>query len=119
VGTLSGTAAEDILRATDGIQVFTNPEIIYSYADLEAGKVDAVLLDTPIAAAYGATNASLVNVGESFGEGHYVIACRYEDAALMSAVNQALERMRASGELKAILEHFGILDQHQRKIGID
>ena len=102
VATLSGTAAEDILRQTAGIHVVTNPEIIYSYKDLEDGKVDAVLLDTPIAAAYGATNPKLKNVGESFGEGQYVIALRKEDKALMDAVNQALTVLKNNGDLKAI-----------------
>lgn len=119
IATLSGTAAEDILRATPGIQVLTNPEIIYSYRDLEEGKVDAVLLDTPIAAAYGGqSNSKLKNVGESFGEGRYVIAFRTRDRALRDAVNQALERIIASGQLKAIYKKWGIMDQHQGQIGV-
>jgi len=118
VATLSGTAAEDILRQTAGIHVVTNPEIIYSYKDLEDGKVDAVLLDTPIAAAYGATNPKLKNVGESFGEGQYVIALRKEDKALMDAVNQALTVLKNNGDLKAIYTKWGIMDPHQEKIGL-
>ncbi len=118
VATLSGTAAEDILRSTPGIQVVTNPEIIYSYGDLEKGKVEAVLLDTPIAAAYGAANPELKNVGESFSEGRYVLALRVEDAALRDAINNALEELKRNGELKAIYEKFGIMDQHQAQIGI-
>lgn len=118
VATLSGTAAEDLLRATTGIEVVTNPEIIYSYGNLEKGQVDAVLLDTPIAAAYGATNPKLKNVGESFSEGHYVIAFRTKDKALMDAVNTALSNLKKSGELKAIYQKYGIMDLHQAQIGI-
>jgi polar amino acid transport system substrate-binding protein len=118
VGTLSGTAAEDLLRAASGIEVVTNPEIIYSYRDLEQGKVDAVLLDTPIAAAYAAPNPKLENVGDSFAEGHYVIAFRQGDSALRDEVNAALEQLKASGELKAIYTKWGIMDAHQQRIGI-
>ncbi len=118
VATLSGTAAEDILRRTPGISAHINPEIIYSYRDLAAGRVDAVLLDTPIAAAYGATNPKLKNVGESFGEGKYSIAFRKEDQALGKAVNQALEEMKRNGQLKAIYHRWGIMDKHQDEIGI-
>ena len=118
VATLSGTAAEDILRGTSGVEVVANPEIIYSYRDLEEGRVDAVLLDTPIAAAYGAPNPKLKNVGESFGEGRYVIAFRIEDRQLHDAVNQALEGLKRTGELKTIYEKWGILDSHQARIGI-
>jgi polar amino acid transport system substrate-binding protein len=118
VATLSGTAAEDLLRGTKGVEVVVAPEIIYSYRDLERGKVDAVLLDTPIAAAYGAANPKLTNVGESFNEGRYIIAFRKQDRALLDAVNQALEAMKRSGELRGIYRKYGILDSHQDQIGV-
>lgn len=118
VATLSGTAAEDILRAKPDINIRINPEIIYSYADLEEGRADAVLLDTPIAAAYGATNPKLKNVGETFGQGTYVIAFRKEDAGLRDAVNKALHIMKSSGELKAIHTKWGIMNSHQAKVDI-
>ena len=118
VATLSGSAAEDILRSTPGIKVVTSPEIIYSYKDLEIRRVDAVLLDTPIAAAYGASNPKLKNVGESFGEGRYVVAFRKEDRELRKAVNTALESLKRAGTLKAIYKKWGILDVHQQKIGV-
>lgn len=118
VATLSGTAAEDILRSTEGVNTATNPEIIYSYRDLEQGRVDAVLLDTPIAVAYGATNPKLKNVGTPFGDGRYVIAFREEDRELRDAVNEALRRIKANGELRAIFEKWGIMNQHQERIGV-
>ena len=119
VATLSGTAAEDILRKTPAVQAVVDPEIIYSYQDLEHGKVDAVLLDKPIAVAYGASNPKLKNVGESFSEGRYVIVFRQEDKALREAVNEALEKMKRSGALKAIFQKYGILDVHQKQIGLE
>jgi polar amino acid transport system substrate-binding protein len=118
VATLSGTAAEDILMNTPGIHLLVNPEIIYSYQALESGKADAVLLDTPIAAAYGATNPKLKNVGDSFMEGNYVIAFRKGDESLRDAVDQILESMKSSGALKSIYAKWGIMDSHQGKIGI-
>jgi polar amino acid transport system substrate-binding protein len=118
VATLSGTAAEDILRQTAGIKVVTHPEIIYSYRDLQSRRVDAVLLDSPIAAAYGASNPRLKNVGESFGEGQYVAAFRKEDQSLRAAVNAALQNLKRDGKLKAIYAKWGILDKHQTRIGI-
>ena len=118
VATLSGTAAEDILRQTPGIKVVTHPEIIYSYRDLQSSRVDAVLLDSPIAAAYGAANPKLENVGESFGEGKYVAAFRKDDQSLRTAVNTALQTLKRDGTLKAIYTRWGILDKHQTRIGI-
>lgn len=118
VATLSGTAAEDILRSLPEVMVSINPEIIYSYKDLEDGKVDAVVLDTPIAAAYGAPNPKLKNVGESFGEGNYVIAFRDADSDLKNKVDEALQNLKASGELSKIYEKWGIMNSHQAKIGL-
>jgi polar amino acid transport system substrate-binding protein len=118
VATLSGTAAEDILRQTPGIKVVTHPEIIYSYRDLQNSRVDAVLLDTPIAAAYGASNPKLKNVGESFGEGKYVAAFRKEDKTLREAVNKAIDKLKRDGRLKGIYQKWGLLDKHQSRIGL-
>ncbi|MDX1452159.1 MAG: ABC transporter substrate-binding protein [Oleiphilaceae bacterium] len=118
VATLSGTAAEDILRGIPEIEVHINPEIIYSYQELEDGSVDAVVLDTPIAAAYGATNPKFKNVGETFAPGHYVIAFRDEDKGLKQAVDQAIKAMKENGELARILTKWGIMNPHQKSIGI-
>jgi len=106
------------LRQHAGIEVVINPEIIYSYRDLVEGKVDAVLLDKPIAVAYGASNPRLKNVGDSFQEGHYVIAFRKGDETLRQAVNAALDRMKRNGKLKAIYAKYGNMDDHQAKIGL-
>jgi polar amino acid transport system substrate-binding protein len=118
VATLSGTAAEDILRGTPGVKVLANPDIHYGYWQLQERKVDAVLMDTPIAAAYGAPNPKLKPAGESFSEGNYVIAFRKEDRALRNSVNQILETMKRDGELKAIYTKWGLMDDHQRGIGV-
>ena len=118
VATLSGTAAEDILRNIPQIQVKINPEIIYSYQDLENGKVDAVVLDSPIAAAYGATNPKLKNVGETFNEGVYIIVFRQDQVALRDAINAVIKQMKESGELRAIYEKWNIMSPQQAKIGI-
>jgi polar amino acid transport system substrate-binding protein len=118
VATLSGTAADDILRETPGIETVPFPEIIYSYRALESGTVDAVLLDKPIAVAYGTSNPQLMNVGESFSEGRYVIIFRTEDTGLRDAVNTVLADMMQNGELKAIYERFGLMDDRQVELGI-
>lgn len=119
VGTLSGTAAEDILRGVPSIQVSINPEIIYSYEDLVEGRIDAVLLDTPIAVAYGGSHPELKNVGESFGGGHYVIAFRKDDTQFRDAINAAIQEMKDNGELKDIYKKWGIMNSYQKKLGVE
>ena len=118
VATLSGTVAEDILRGMPGIEVFIKPEVIYSYKELEDGRVDAILLDLPMARAYGASNPELKNVGEPFERGTYVIAARREDKALLSMINEALRALKKNGDLADIYCKWGIMDKHQEEIGI-
>jgi polar amino acid transport system substrate-binding protein len=118
VATLSGTAAEDILRTIPEIQTKINPEIIYSYQDLEKGEVDAVFLDNIIAAEYGAKNPKLKNVGELSHEGIYVIIFRQDQVALRDAINKALESIKENGELRAIYEKWGLMNPQQVKIGV-
>lgn len=118
VATLSGTAAEDILRSLPEIKVLIHPEIIFSYEALEKGQADAVLLDTPIASAYGSTNPKLKNVGKPFAKSRYVIAFRQEQKALKDAVNEALKTMKDSGELGDIYRKWGIMDSTQQELGI-
>lgn len=119
VATLSGTAAEDILRSIPEILIMVNSEILYCYEDLEHGRVDAVLLDTPIAVAYGRPNPKLKNVGETFATGNYVIAFRKEQKALQEAINGVLDTMKANGQLKAIYTKWGLMNSDQNIIGIE
>ncbi|NTU43836.1 MAG: amino acid ABC transporter substrate-binding protein, partial [Nitrospirales bacterium] len=53
VGTLSGTVAQDILMQMGGVDVRIYPGQVEPYEDLAIGRIDAVLLDLPIAAYYG------------------------------------------------------------------
>ncbi len=117
--TLSGTAAEDLLRDAGDIQTIATPDVGSSYWSLEKGKVDAVLMDKPIAVAYAKPNPKLENVGESFAEGRYIVAFRMEDGALRDAVNRVLARMKQNGELKAIYSRWNLMDSHQKQIGIE
>ena len=51
------------------------------YQDLALGRIDAVLLDEPIAIYYARSNPLLQFMGKPFREGHYVIALRKDFSA--------------------------------------
>ena len=107
-GTLPGSAAERILRAA-GAEVATyeggQDDV---YRDLRLGRTDAVLLDEPVAAYYGAVDPALEVLPDSFGEVRYAIAIRSGDADLQGAVDTALGALARSGQLRAIYERWGI-----------
>ncbi len=107
-GTLPGAAAERILRAA-GAEVATyeggQDDV---YRDLRLGRTDAVLLDEPVAAYYGAVDPDLEVLPDSFGEVRYAIAVRNGDAALLQAIDAALDALARDGTLRAIYERWGI-----------
>ena len=86
------------------------------YDDLEIGRVDAVLLDLPIAVYHAKKRAKLRFVGEPFGEGLYAIAIRKNSPELLAAVDAALGDMIRDGSLKAILDKWGLWNGAQEKL---
>lgn len=116
VGTLSGTVAQDILQEFGGIDVKIYPGQVQPYEDLAIGRIDAVLLDLPIAAYYGKPNPKLKYAGESMGEGLYGIAVRKEDDELKVRIDEILAELLKSGELKKIYEKWDLWNDAQDKL---
>jgi len=112
VGTMAGTAADRMLNR-EGFAVTAFEGQVEPYIDLELGRLDAVLLDTPIVKYYGETNPKLKLVGERIGQGSYGIACRPADADLVAAIDEALGELIVSGRLAEILRrwHLWNIDQ--------
>lgn len=101
VGTLGDTVSSRVLEEM-GIQSKVYDGQAEPYQDLELGRVDAVLLDEPIAAYYAGPNPRLKLVGQPFREGHYVIAFRKDQEELARQVDAALDRLETQGELARI-----------------
>lgn len=107
-GTLKGCLAERIMRSKGGIEVRTYDSEVNSFADLENGRLDAVLIDQPVAVYYAGWNPELSLVGKPIGEMSYGIAVRKEDKELLRKINDALEKMADSGKLREILEQWNM-----------
>src|SRR5262249_50591041 len=85
--------------------------------EVETGKIDATLQDTPIAAFYGPRFPGLVPIGEPVSPGYYVIYVPKGDDALLHAINVALATLWQSGEIERIDRRYGIWDARQSEIG--
>jgi polar amino acid transport system substrate-binding protein len=103
VGTLGDTAASRLLEARH-ITCKVYDGQAEPYQDLALGRIDAVLLDEPIAVYYALPNPKLRFVGEPFAEGHYAIAFRKDQESLAAKVDAALERLERQGELSRIAQ---------------
>jgi len=114
VGTLAASLAYDtLLSAGADVVLYEGQE--EPYADLAAGRTDAVLLDDIIAQRYATRHAELVTAGD-VREGVYAIAAGLDDHTLVNAINDALGELIANGELRAILKRNGIDDERERKL---
>jgi polar amino acid transport system substrate-binding protein len=115
VGTLGDTAASRLLDQM-GITTKAYDSQAEPYRDLELGRVDAVLLDLPIAVYYARPNEKLQFVGPLVGEGVYAIAFRPDQESLAAQFDAALERLAARGELRRIYEQWGIWNDDQLRL---
>jgi polar amino acid transport system substrate-binding protein len=108
VGTLKGSLAHRMLEARGDLKVLSYDGQINAYEDLSNGRLDAVLLDHIIALYNVPALPGLKMVGPPLGRLEYGIGIRKSDLALLADVNRALGEMIASGELRRILENWGL-----------
>ncbi len=118
VGVLSGSAADDYMKEHYGkdVEVVSYDGNTDAMRDVEIGRLDATLQDTPIVAYYGPKFAKLKKIGAPVGGGHYVAFARKGETALVSALNSALIRLYRDGTLERIYRDYGIWDEQQAEL---
>jgi len=117
VGTLGNTVAEKILHEKglkDRTRAYSSQ--LEPYRDLELGRVDAVLLDVPIAVYYAKPNKSLRFAGQPFGKGQYAIAFSKNNEQTAAEIDRALDVLISDGTLKAIYEKWGLWSTSQEEL---
>ena len=102
VGTLASSLAHQILRSKRAIEVVLYGGQEEPYRDLQLERTDAVLLDSVIAQRYGLTKPDLELADADVARGSYVIGLRKGDSDLRDALNAALAKLDAEGELRRI-----------------
>jgi polar amino acid transport system substrate-binding protein len=115
VGTMAGSAADRLLRQS-GIEPVAFDGQVEPYLDLELGRLDAVLLDTPIVAYYAEPNLKFKLVGGRIAPGAYGIAARTDDRELIAAIDLALSDLMISGRLRQILQRWHLWNADQAKL---
>jgi polar amino acid transport system substrate-binding protein len=115
VGTLEDTAADRLLHA-QGIAAKMYDGVVEPYRDLVLGRVDAVLLDLPIALYYARPNADLRFAGPPIARGYYAVAFRKDEVALKATIDTALDALIRDGRMRAILERWGLWDDAQEAL---
>jgi polar amino acid transport system substrate-binding protein len=107
VGVLKVTFAEKYVESIGGVNVRSYDSQVQPYIDLALGRIDAVVMDTPIALYYAAgpqvKNIEITSARMMFGVG-----IRKADAQLLQEVNRALDSLKADGTLRKIFTDWGI-----------
>jgi len=106
-GVLKGTLSERELKEAGGIDVSAYDSQVMPYTDLKFNRVDAVVMDFPIARYYGRGDAFAYAFAE-YGEARYGVAVRPGEARLAAAVSEAITTLTRSGKLRSIYERYGI-----------
>jgi polar amino acid transport system substrate-binding protein len=115
-GALQFSLANRILDQAGGVTVRGYEAEPPMYEDLANGRLDAVLMDWPVAVYYSRPNPKLKFVGAPVGYMEYGIGVRKEDAELLRQLNDALLELMKSGELRRIYEKWGIWNQETEKL---
>jgi polar amino acid transport system permease protein/polar amino acid transport system substrate-binding protein len=108
VGTLKFSLAQRLLEKEVGIEIRSYEGQINAYEDLANGRLDAVLMDWPIAMYYSRPNPALKFTGPPIGHLEYGIGVRPDDALLQKSLDQALVKLMREGELRRIYDTWGL-----------
>ncbi|MER3417010.1 MAG: amino acid ABC transporter permease [Gemmataceae bacterium] len=115
VGTLAGSAAEELLQKAGVRDIVAFDGQVEPYLELVLGRVDAVLLDGPIATYYG-RQRGLKTVDRKIGKGFYGIALRNDDVVLAAALDRALSHLMIEGTLRRIYRRWHIWNEDQAEL---
>ena len=116
VGTLGGTIAYELLLAaekSDGVIVVSYDDDVHPYADLRAGRLDAVLLDNIIAARSMRRVPGLYTEERPVATSHYIGVLATNNTVLRDRINGILRDRMRDGTLERIYRKWRIWDDYQ------
>jgi polar amino acid transport system substrate-binding protein len=114
VGVLSATVAQRLVEKMGGADMRIYPGNVECLRDLNAQRIEAVVMDLPIAIYYARPDAELKFSGEPFASGYYGIGVRKGDATLIAALNKAIGELADDHTLEKICRKYGVWDERQQ-----
>jgi polar amino acid transport system substrate-binding protein len=113
VGALSASVSLKVVEKPGGIDVRSYPGNVETLRDLKAKRIDAVVLDLPMAQFYAKPDSELKFSGESFAPGYYAVGVRTSDTTLLAAINVALAQLASDGTYERIYKKYNVWDNRQ------
>jgi polar amino acid transport system substrate-binding protein len=109
VGALKSSLAERILKSIPNIKVSSYDAEVNGIADMtDNGRVDAMLIDNPIAIYNVGWNNKIKIAGNPVGKVTYAIAIKKGRDELVYELNEGLKKLYTSGKLREILEQWNL-----------
>ena len=109
VGAQNGTASADLVSKLLGSSsgaLKTYDVIDRAFVDLAAGRIDGVVVETPVAARYSSLPLRFRNlfkvIGPPLDTENYGFVVKKGNKTLLATLNQALAKVKASGELEEL-----------------
>jgi polar amino acid transport system substrate-binding protein len=101
VGAQISTTGAFAVQEMEGVELREYDEVGLAFEDLVAGRIDAVVCDTPVAADFALQRdeykAALKIVGEAFTDEYYGILVQKGNSELLDKINQGLAAVQAEG----------------------
>jgi ABC-type amino acid transport substrate-binding protein len=99
VGVQTGSTAQSVVQAIQGLsEARPYPHVLSAFADLKAGKVDAVAIERPVAEWILANHTDYATTLEISGsiktDDGYAFWCKKDNQELLAAINAALAELR-------------------------
>ncbi|HSU57251.1 MAG TPA: ABC transporter substrate-binding protein/permease, partial [Candidatus Dormibacteraeota bacterium] len=116
IGVLSSSVAERLVDDIKGVELKRYPGNVESLRDLKAQRIDAVVMDLPIALHYAKPDPALKFSGGSFAPGYYGIGVRKQDLTLLAPLNKAIGELARDGTLERIYRKHGVWDERQEQL---
>ena len=113
VGVLASTLSHRLATRQPGLEVRVYDENVNYFRDLELGRLDAVLTDSPIAEVHLKDHPRLRRAGLPFAPSHYAIAAPPGATALLARIDTALGELIHDGTLERIYRRYHLWDAAQ------
>lgn len=117
VGVLSGSQSERLCRAAGGLDIRAYPGSVESLAELDSGRLDAVVADSVITGFFAPKYPGLALAGPPFAPGGYGVGIPRGDIEMASAINLAISEMAGDGTLETIYRRYGVWGPEQADTG--
>ena len=106
VGVMLGFTGDMVVSEIEGVKIERFNAAYAGIMALQAGKVEAVVLDSEPAKNYVAQNRGLVLADADAEQEEYAIAVRKNDKALLEKVEKALKEIKENGTYDKLLQKY-------------